>query len=612
MEILQTLKLNKYVNKEDKRKAEILLSEGFKIMDKMERLNKFTQSFYLNPYDGNCLTQMGLILMNHNEKMFQFIGYTLLKHAFDKNYANPCIPINSSQGKFLCVLTARYFHSIHCYDNAHILFHLSNESIIKDDAQNIQLATSITGYTKSVKDASIMIQLLNKRLDKLLKKDSFELEFTKYHNLFNHSYLLLSVFNLEIYYEADFKSLMNKFYKLTLKIFPEYHYISPLLLKQPHLNKFKIGIVSAFFYPHNSVISDFSGVIDRLPRDIFDITFIYIKENSIQNENFVYQNEKHLIYDCNDEKWIYKARHEIEHLELDLLFYLDSTMSQNIQFLMMSKLARKQAVSHGHPVTSGIDSSIMDYYISWGAAELDYEISKNHYSENLILLNNDVIHQYYEPRVDINGNSIINNKCYLNITRNDFKEYIDENCNWYTCMQVPFKLHPEFDELIFGILINDPSGHIILRKTEMDDNHQIFLNRFQKIGCDLKRIHFLPHLEHHKLMALYKLSDVILDSYYAGGCTTTREALEVGAPVVTLPAKYLGGRWSYAYYNIIGINDLIASNKQHYIQIATQLGMNKEYNTIIKQKILDNIHKIFYSNEAIQSWITVFHQIILS
>ena len=53
-------------------------------------------------------------------------------------------------------------------------------------------------------------------------------------------------------------------------------------------------------------------------------------------------------------------------------------------------------------------------------------------------------------------------------------------------------------------------------------------------------------------MALYSLADVVLDSYHAGGCTTTREALEVGALVVTLPAKYLGSRWSAAYYTIMG------------------------------------------------------------
>ena len=51
--------------------------------------------------------------------------------------------------------------------------------------------------------------------------------------------------------------------------------------------------------------------------------------------------------------------------------------------------------------------------------------------------------------------------------------------------------------------------------------------------------------------ALHVVSDVVLDSYPAGGCTTTREALELGKAVVTLPAKYLGARWSLASDNSV-------------------------------------------------------------
>jgi predicted O-linked N-acetylglucosamine transferase (SPINDLY family) len=58
---------------------------------------------------------------------------------------------------------------------------------------------------------------------------------------------------------------------------------------------------------------------------------------------------------------------------------------------------------------------------------------------------------------------------------------------------------------------------------------------------------------------LYQLSDVSLDSYPAGGCTTTREALALGSPVVTLPHKYLGSRWSKAYYDIMGMKELVAA-----------------------------------------------------
>ena len=52
-------------------------------------------------------------------------------------------------------------------------------------------------------------------------------------------------------------------------------------------------------------------------------------------------------------------------------------------------------MSHGHPITSGIPSSVVDYYISWAAAELELEVADQHYSEKLVLLPRESIHQYY-------------------------------------------------------------------------------------------------------------------------------------------------------------------------------------------------------------------------
>lgn len=65
-----------------------------------------------------------------------------------------------------------------------------------------------------------------------------------------------------------------------------------------------------------------------------------------------------------------------------MLLYLDLTMSMMAHRVAMSRLARVQAVSHGHPTTSGIDRSVMNYYISWGAAELPD--AQQHYTEQLV------------------------------------------------------------------------------------------------------------------------------------------------------------------------------------------------------------------------------------
>ena len=228
-----------------------------------------------------------------------------------------------------------------------------------------------------------------------------------------------------------------------------------------------------------------------------------------------------------------------------------------------------------------------------------------------MLLPGKTMHQYYEYRTK-DGISNIDKKSFKHITRDYFKDYIPDDGNWYVCMQKPFKRHPDFDSMIAGILNKDQDARILLHDEINEENQIIIRNRLRGLNIDMKRVHFIQSQPHHLLMALYNLADVILDSYYAGGCTTTREALEIGGIVVTLPAKYLGGRWSLAYYNIIGVTDTIAKDKEDYVNIAVKIGTNSIEKERLKKLILDNVHKLFYCNNAVESWSTVIENMILS
>lgn len=601
---------NKIANDSDEKLCKELVEQSYKVLDKNEKQQILVKAFNANPRNCNLLIQLGLLFMGNPNKVLEYYGFVLLEKAFDHSFTDEVIPIHSYQGKWLAVMIGRYNHLRHCYKTAEKFFKIADLSFFNpDDTHSVQLATCITGYPSSSKNAANIIKNYHKQVDRLLAKDNLEIKFFYPADLYN--FCMLSAFNFEIYYEADFKECMHKHYLLAKKLIPDLHYVSNKISKKITTEKpYKLGIISAFFYKNNSVIADFGGVINRLPRDKFDITFIYLIENKSDSE-FVYKNEKNIvIHTYSDPNWLVNAREQIENLDLDILYYLDSTMSSVIQRTLMSKLARIQAVSHGHPVTSGAPSDIMDYYVSWGAAELDYEQAKNHYTEKLILLRKNHMHQYYEPRVDENGNSKISGKSCLDYTRKDFGEYLPEDGNWYTCMQKPFKRHPDFDPFLAGILEKDPDARIILHKDDNEENNNIYISRMEKLDINMDKIHFVPALPHHKLMALYKLSDVILDSYYAGGCTTTREALEIGALVVTLPAKYLGGRWSLAYYDIIGVMDLVANDKEDYINMAVELGTNYEKRNEIREKVLNNMHKLFYQQSAVDSWVEVFQRMI--
>lgn len=110
-------------------------------------------------------------------------------------------------------------------------------------------------------------------------------------------------------------------------------------------------------------------------------------------------------------------------------------------------------------------------------------------------------------------------------------------------------------------------------------------------------------------MAMYNNSHVVLDSYFFGGDTTTREALEIGAPIITLPHKYLGSRWTQAYYNHIGITELIARDENEYVDIALKVANNKSYAKELKKRIKNNVSKLFYSEDAVKGWSDAFTKV---
>ena len=209
------------------------------------------------------------------------------------------------------------------------------------------------------------------------------------------------------------------------------------------------------------------------------------------------------------------------------------------------------------------------------------------------------LHQYYARRVGPDGRSSQDGQPFKHIRRSDFPVPAG---HWYACMQKPFKLHPAFDAMLAAIQRADPEARLVLHDVDQADARAARRARLEAAGLDLGRVHFLAALPHHRLLALYDLADVVLDSYLAGGCTTTREALELGAVVVTLPAQYLGGRWSYAYLKHIGVEDTIASSAADYVRLAVRFATDADARRDLRRRVRENVVRLFEQEAAVRSW----------
>tara|TARA_X000000368_G_scaffold418991_1_gene421316 strand:+ start:4687 stop:6396 length:1710 start_codon:yes stop_codon:yes gene_type:complete len=562
-------------------------------------------SYYLEDSVTNIdiLTNIGFkTLVEGKTTEQQKLGISYLERTLAKNATPRPYSINEPKGKLLTAWIGRWYHQQKNFKKAKQFIDLSASSRLIGDDVLIQRATlryALAAHANTSEEASVFLRECRNLIQNLLTKN-LDLRNVIHPDDDDYVYCLLSSFYLETLYEEDWRRSAYDYYRLAVKAWPALKYTN--VKNEQRGSILKIGIVSAFLYDGNSVIRDFGETLARLPKDKFALNLVYLNESNIPISSFCGKWESTVnIIEIKKEtlplvegvpKWLSYTRDKIASMKLDIIFYPDLTMSTMTHRLAMSRLAPIQVTSHGHPVTSGIPT--VDYYVSWEAAEID--TASEHYIEKLVLLPSNNIHQYYNP-VFKGGISTITKQTVNNSSRDILYPDISGK-RWYVCMQKPFKLHPCFGNMLQNVLEKDDEGIIILHGGAERD-----------WGLDMSRVYYLNELPHHELLALYREADVVLDSYYAGGCTTTREAFEMGAVVVTLPAKYLGGRWTKAYYDILGVSDAIAKDEDDYAKLAVSIACNPSLKASISSKISENIHKMWRSEEAVNNWTEIFLQL---
>ena len=222
-------------------------------------------------------------------------------------------------------------------------------------------------------------------------------------------------------------------------------------------------------------------------------------------------------------------------------------MDANVHTIANFRLGKVQFNTWGHSDTSGM--RMIDYYVSSKLYELPYEISKEHYSEKLILQNS-LCTCYLNPIINY---QLDTPRSFYGLSKNEFI---------ILCPQSLFKIHPSFDEYIFEILLNNQETYIVFvdalnKKFKMYDRWESKLNKLDiKYKNILSRIKFIGFLEHSKFVNLIKLCDFMIDPYPFGGCNTSFEAFSLDIPIVTQPSNMINGRFTYGFYQKMGFNDL--------------------------------------------------------
>jgi predicted O-linked N-acetylglucosamine transferase (SPINDLY family) len=265
----------------------------------------------------------------------------------------------------------------------------------------------------------------------------------------------------------------------------------------------------------------------------------------------------------------FQARQVIAESELDLLIYLDLGMDYLTRFLAHNRLARKQAMLWGHPDSTGLPA--MDYMLSPDCMEP--EDGERHYDETLVRLPGTVA-LYDRPELPTQPKGRA--QCGL-----------PEDGMLFLCPQTPFKFHPDFDPALRAILEAVEGSHLVLLAGWEGEAMMRVRDRIAGRRPDLQqRIVILDALTRPDFLTLLSLADVLLDPFHYSGGNTSLEAFAFGAPIVTWPGKYMRARHTAGFYHLMGIEDLVARDQDHYVELAVALGKSPELRRRMRQRIL--------------------------
>jgi predicted O-linked N-acetylglucosamine transferase (SPINDLY family) len=188
--------------------------------------------------------------------------------------------------------------------------------------------------------------------------------------------------------------------------------------------------------------------------------------------------------------------------------------------------------------------------------------------------------------------------------RGDFQ--LPAQARWYACQQTLFKIHPDFDVLVGGILRRDPRGIVILFTGQQENWARLLQSRFRASIPDVcDRIAFVPRMPYDQYLAFLRLCDVLLDTVHFCAGTTTYHALALGVPLVTLPGEFARGRGTDAVYRAIGVADCVAADPEDYVRCAVSIANDRGRRDAIGAAFRERMGVLF-SNDAAAAEIEAF------
>lgn len=287
------------------------------------------------------------------------------------------------------------------------------------------------------------------------------------------------------------------------------------------------------------------------------------------------------------------AMERISETGPELLYHWE-VGSDSINYLIpFYRLANKQVVSMGLPVTTGI--SEIDYFLS--SRLVEPEDHSDHYTEKMIL--GETLLSWQTRRVWNHDQTILE------------QLGLSHDHHLYFCGHKIQKFHPDFDQVIGEILMRDSKGLFLIPGDNTGLYSPALLERLRKQYPDVaERIKVLPRLDYDQYLSLVKEVDVLLDPYHYGGGLSSYDGFSLNKVIVTRPGEFHRGRYTQAFYQKMGLGSFISPDQENYIEQAVRVGTDAEYRIHLESRIAESSDVLFENQEAVREYQEIFEKLI--
>jgi CRISPR-associated protein Csy1 len=161
------------------------------------------------------------------------------------------------------------------------------------------------------------------------------------------------------------------------------------------------------------------------------------------------------------------------------------------------------------------------------------------------------------------------------------------------CPQSLFKIHPDNDALFARVLQAVPAAQLVLFEGRDPSLTARFRARLAAAGIGDARLRLLPQCGHDDFLRINRVCDGMLDTLHWSGGNTSLDAIACGLPIVTLPGRFMRGRQSAGMLRLMGIDELVARDPDHYVEIAARLCLDGAWRDAVRARIVAARDRVF-------------------